>query len=694
MGSLLAVLAVGIIAGRKENTSEDYFLAGKKIPWWGVAGSIFGTNVSANHMVGMMGIGFSVGFAQSHFELGAILGLMVLCYGFLPVYRKLNLYTLAEYLGRRYDERSRGAYAIIMLIIMAVVQMVPGLYIGARAACLLIGGDAVQRVPVVAKPPALVEPHAKTTADQPEAASAGEKFKLHVNPTYYAAFVIGLAVIAAAYVIFGGLKAVVYTDVLQSSLLLIAGLLLAFLTFRALGGWGELFTLDGAVDGGKKMHLYLPSNHPELPWTGVFTGLMCMHCFYWGTNQFIVQRALGAASGRAARQGIVAAGYLKLLIPFFAISAGVAAFYLFRIKLPDRQIDPDTAFPELVKLVVPIGYGIVGIIAAGLIGSIMSTVDSLMNSAATVVTIDIYKRYFRPAAGDQELILAGRVSIVSFVISASLMAIFWLDPNSDKNFFLEISNYENYLTPGLLVAFALGMLWKRGTAMAAFATILSAIVFSWLVQYSYDNYVGADPIVYALAMEETKLEETNEDDLPSQLRGLSMLKRREALADTRAALERHVPLVGSRQHVIDWLGLRLNFFHRVVGVLFLSTFVYVGISLLTRPDVEKGRLNWTDLGGHAPRDLLNLGAMAGLTVCVLAALGYAMVQEWLEPILAGVLGAAWTLGMFLVHIVQTWNRPVETGEPEARGAVKVVTDDRLWAGLLCALAVFMLFYFY
>ena len=186
--ALIFAMVVGLIAGRKEETSEDYFLAGKKIPWWGVAGSIYGSNVSANHMVGMMGIGFSIGFAQSHFELGAIFGLMVLCYGFLPVYRKLNVFTLSEYLRQRYDERSQISYAIIMVIIMAVVQMVPGLYIGARSVCVLMGGDAVQQV--------------STTADDGETTSKNE-----VNFNYYVGFVIALAVISASYTIFGGLKA-------------------------------------------------------------------------------------------------------------------------------------------------------------------------------------------------------------------------------------------------------------------------------------------------------------------------------------------------------------------------------------------------------------------------------------------------------------------------------------------------------
>ncbi|MDP6720246.1 MAG: hypothetical protein QGF59_16415, partial [Pirellulaceae bacterium] len=401
--ALIFAMAVGLIAGRKEETSEDYFLAGKTIPWWGVAGSIYGSNVSANHMVGMMGIGFSIGFAQSHFELGAIAGLMVLCYGFLPVYRKLNVLTLSEYLRQRYDERSQISYAVIMVIIMAVVQMVPGLYIGARSVCVLLGGDAVQ--------PANID----ASEEDGQAAT-----KHHVNYSYYTGFVIALAVISASYTIFGGLKAVVWTDVIQSVLLLAAGLLVAFLVFREIGGWSALMAADRA--GEEKMHLYLPMNHSQLPWTGVFTGLMAMHCFYWGTNQFIVQRAIAARSDTEARIGIIVAGFLKLLIPFFAIASGVAAFYLFKERL-HREIAPDTAFTEVIRLVVPAGFGIVGLISAGLIGAILSSIDSMMNSAATIVTIDIYKRYINPNANDRKMILIGRLSIVIFVVLAALMAI-------------------------------------------------------------------------------------------------------------------------------------------------------------------------------------------------------------------------------------------------------------------------------
>ena len=140
-GSLFAVMAFGLLAGRKEDSSEDYFLAGKKTRWWGVAGSIFGSNVSANHIAGMMGVGYIVGFAQSQFEITAIAGLLLLCYGFLPVYRKMNVFTLSEYLGKRYDDRSRISFACIMVVIMVVVQMVPGFYFGSRSVNRLLQGD-------------------------------------------------------------------------------------------------------------------------------------------------------------------------------------------------------------------------------------------------------------------------------------------------------------------------------------------------------------------------------------------------------------------------------------------------------------------------------------------------------------------------------------------------------------------------
>ncbi len=611
--ALVGVMAVGLVAGRKEDTSEDYFLAGRGIPWWGVAGSIFGSNVSANHMVGMMGVGFTIGFAQSHFELGAVLGLMVLCYGFLPVYRKLGLYTLSEYLGRRYDARSRVAYAVILIVIMAVVQLVPGLYIGARATCVLLGGDAVREVSL-----------------------AGGAVEQQVSFAWYAAFVVALGAVAAGYTIFGGLKAVIWTDVIQSMLLLAAGIVIAILTFRELGGWGAMMALDRA--GADRMHLYLPASHPQLPWTGVLTGLMLMHTFYWGTNQFIVQRALGARSDAEARLGIVAAGFLKLAIPFFAIGTGVAAYYLFQQRLPERAVDSDAAFPELVRLVVPLGWGLVGVISAGLIGAILSSIDSMMNSAATLVSVDLYREYVNPDASDRQMIRVGRLSIAVFVTLAAALAITVMDPNSDEHFFLQIASYQSYLTPGLLVAFLLGMFWQRGTAGAAFATIGAGVVFSALVQLGYDHGLGRLPALAAV------------------------------------------------------LGRELNFFHRVVVVVALCTLLYVGVSLRGRVEPERARLTWTDLGGHDPGDLRRALGTIALALACFAALALAVARGGLAPGTAAVLGAAVAgLGVWLPILR---HRRDVLADAQASDPSPAWRDDRLWAGVLCAGGVFLHFWFW
>ncbi|MEC9096017.1 MAG: sodium/solute symporter, partial [Planctomycetota bacterium] len=516
-GALIGAMAVGMWAGRKEDTSEDYFLAGKGLRWFGVAGSIFGSNVSANHMVGMMGVGFSIGFAQSHFEIGAILGLLLLCFGFLPVYRKLNLYTLSEYLGKRYDDRSRISYALIMIIIMAGVQMIPALYIGSRTICELMGGDAIVSEagsPEVAETalPAALE---GTVGAQ---LKAKPSMKL-VSMPHYTTFVIALGLIAGSYTILGGLKAVVYTDIIQSVLMLIVGIGIAILVFSQFS-WGEMVDAnDTAVAGGAvdRMSIYLPTHHPQLPWTGVLTGLMFMHCFYWGTNQFIVQRALGAVSDKEARVGIIAAGFLKLLIPFFSIGTGVCAYFLLTNEDGAAAVDgiaPDTIFPYLVnRYLAPIGLGLIGLVAAGVIGAILSSIDSMMNSAATIISVDIWKRFINPQAGDKELIVVGKLSIVALMISAILMALFIMNPNSSSNFFLDIANYQNYLTPGLLVAFILGIFWKRGTGTAAFVTIIAGVILSWVVVTLYVNDITRP--LYYIARDSNEVSDFNFGQIPT-----------------------------------------------------------------------------------------------------------------------------------------------------------------------------------
>tara|TARA_B110000438_G_scaffold234227_1_gene230557 strand:- start:2897 stop:5005 length:2109 start_codon:yes stop_codon:yes gene_type:complete len=685
--TIIGAMMVGLIAGRKEETSEDYFLAGKKLRWFAVAGSIFGSNVSANHMVGMMGVGFSIGFAQSHFEIGAIAGLLFLCYGFLPVYRKLNLYTLSEYLGKRYDDRSRVSYAIIMIIIMAFVQMVPALYIGSRTICELLGGNAIiledsstatelaATANTISNPPGAISNQLQVQAPQSE-----------VSMPHYTWFVIALGVIAGSYTIVGGLKAVVYTDIIQSILMLIAGIGLAVLVFSQLG-WNEMLELDAAAGDASKMNIYLPTYHKDLPWTGVLTGLMCMHCFYWGTNQFIVQRALGAVSDKEARVGIISAGFLKLTIPFFSIATGVCAYYL--LMNEQSMVDdiaPDTVFPKLVtRFISPIGFGLVGLVAAGVIGAILSSIDSMMNSAATIISVDIYKKYFRVNATDKELIVAGRVTIVVLMITAILMALFIMDPNSNENFFLQIVNYQNYLTPGLLVAFVLGIFWKRGTAPAAFYTILAGIVLSWIVVQVYDSDMPRP--LYDIALDRASVSDFHAGEfVPAGYLGQNVHDMNQDQFDAFIANDIR-PNISAVQKMF---GPTLNFFHRVVFVLGLSAIVFVVISLITPCDPEKSKLTWTGLGGHHPTRLKVLAKTLCLSLVIFALLGWLTDQAFLTPTLAACFAAFWTLGVYGCEILEK----IKTDDSGMSRVQYILRSDLTYAGLLAATAMFMMYFFF
>lgn len=594
---LLGVMLIGLWVGRKEENSTDYFLASKGASWWGVAGSIFGSNISAHHIVGMMGVGFSVGFAQSHFEISSIFGLLLLTYGFLPVYRKLNIYTLSEYLQKRYNDQARLIYAVIMLAIMVVIQMVPGFYIGSRAMNTLMLEGGVE-----------------------------------ISQSSYTWGIIIMAVVAGSYTIFGGLKAVIITDVIQSVLLIFGGLIVAWLTFNQpeIGGWGGMMELDKA--GRNMMHMYLPSDHPQLPWSGALTGLIILHFYYWGTNQFIVQRTLAAKSDKQARLGIIAAGFTKLLIPFMSVGTGVAAFYL----MAQRGIpaDQDVTFPLLLKYVVsPVGFGLVGLIAASMIGAILSSVDSWLNSSATIITFDFYKKYVNPQASEKQLILVGRGFIIIVLLIAMFITIFTMDPNAKDSFFLNIATQSSKLVIGLVVAFALGMFWRRATAAGGVAAILGGIFWAYLLAFLYDNYLHEIPALNA------------------------------------------------------WLGDELNFMHNALFTAVLTTITHVAVSLATKSDSEKSKYTWTALGGHKPGALGKVAISVIVVVLVIIITAALMVNGLLPNWLAGGIPALLILVIFLIYVKK--KSPGETLLSKT-----TLKDDLTWAGLLSACTVFLMFLYY
>ncbi len=632
-GFLLGIMILGIWTGRKEDTARDYYLAGKSARWWGVTGSIFGSNISANHMVGMMGVGFTLGFVESQFEITAVVGLLFMCYFFLPVYRKLNVYTLSEYMSRRYNEGSRMMYSTIMIVAIVVIQMVPAFYIGSRSInILLLEESEIQQA---------VFP-AQAVGDIPTDAPLGseiqpvQKGKIDIAFDRYVIMIMIMAAVTGIYTIIGGLKAVIFTDVAQSIAMILAAILVAWLTFRQIeiGGWSGMMAMDAAKDAASKMHLYLPSNHPERPWTGMLTGLMIMHLNYWGTNQFIVQRALAAGSGRDARIGIVTAGFLKLLIPFISIGTGVAAFYLFQARMPMAALDGDTAFPMLLREVVsPLGAGLAGLVAAGLVGAILSSIDSMLNSGATLITFDVYKRYINPRATDKQLIRLGRWVIAIFVIGSAFLTTIIMDPNTKEHFFTYVSGHQSRLVVGVVVAFTLGIFWKRATPWGGFAAIVGGIVFSYGLTNIYNNWLHAiEPLGHMF-------------------------------------------------------GRKLNFLHAAFASAILSSLLLVIVSLLTQPEEEKSKLTWAELGGHRSGALRDILLKIFVSIVVYAILGAVMVFTAITPVIAAVAGSAWTWTIFILHLRKN-PRP---GQPTDRGSI--IKDDRFWAGLLAACAIFLMYYF-
>lgn len=595
--SLSLVMIVGLLAARhsksEEESSEEYFLAGRSIPWWGVAGSIFGTNVSANHIVGMLGVGYSIGFAQSHFELGAVAGLLILAYLFLPVYMNLRIYTLSEYLGKRYNDLSRLLYTCF-LIVLILVQMIAAFYIGSRSLMLLL-------------------------RDTP----------LEIG---YTTGVAILVFITSAYTIFGGLKAVVWTDVIQSVLLLVAGIMVAVLTFAQpeVGGWSGMMATDALAGETRKMQLYLPTDHPELPWSGALSGLLILHVFYWSTNQYIVQRALGARTLSEARIGIFVGNALKLMVPFFSIAGGVAAAHLFAARIPvGETVAPDEAFPILVNMVAPAGYGIIGIILAGLLGAIISSIDSMMNSAATLLTMDVYRKYIRPDADDHRLIRVGQLAIIAIVGLSAFMALTTYDPNSTGNFFLKVSSQSSHFTPGLVAAFLLGMFDRRATAIGAIAAILATPVLSFGSDYVYRVFLT---------------------DFPA---------------------------------IVDIFGLKLNFMHRVAFVFaatLLILFVVSRLSARGSAGDEKAPYLWINASGANPVVMRRAFYHFVAFLVFQAIMALCLQGDLILPTAAAWLSAAFTLTLFVLHI--------------RHDAKHIYKDDRFYAGLVSAATMFVMYYFY
>lgn len=445
-GAFLAlVVSVSLYAGRREKTSEDYFLAGRTLTWWLIGISLIASNISTEHFVGMAGSAYGrVGLAIASYEWMAAITLVLVGWFLLPRFLRAGIYTMPEYLEYRYDARARSLMAFYLMVAYIVVALATVLYSGA------IGLIAIFELP---------ELFASALSLDAEAARYWSMIA--------AIWFIGM--VAGAYTIYGGLKAVVWSDLIQGSALLLGGVIVVFTGFSLLGG--DAGVMAGVrtflVTNEDKLHTVLPWNDPDVPWLAVFVGgLWIPNLFYWGLNQFITQRTLGAKSLAEGQKGIFFAAFLKLIIPFIIVFPGIMAFQLFG----DEIGNPDEAYPFLISRILP--PELRGVMLAALTGAVMSSFNSMLNSASTIFTMDLYARHIRPDAEPGRLVRVGRVATAVFAVIACLWA-----PTIARfeGVFTYIQMVWGFITPGIVAAFLFGMVVKKAPPTAAIGAMIMGV---------------------------------------------------------------------------------------------------------------------------------------------------------------------------------------------------------------------------
>ncbi len=426
----LVVVSLALWKRRKDESSESYFLAGRNLPWWIIGVSIVAANISTEQFVGMAGQGAgSVGLAVSGWQLIGVISIILVAFFFLPRFLRAGIYTMPEYLEYRYSPFARALMSLSMVIIYSCVTIVAVLY---------SGGLTLQTI-----------------------------FGIPLNQAIW-----GIAFIAAIYTTWGGLSSVAWADLVQGGALLIGGLITFFIGLNAVGGWSSFVSHNP-----EKLHMLLPLDHPELPWTVLIGGMWIPNLYYTGLNQFIVQRTLAAKNLRQGQFGIIFAAALWILVPFAIVIPGIISHQLYGNQLGGT----DQAYPMLIRNLIPIGLR--GFIFAAISGAVISSLASMLNSASTIFTLDLYARYLKPKSSQKRQVAIGRIMTLVFLFIGCFLAPYLIDPRF-KGVFSFIQEFQGYISPGIVTVFIFGFIFRRAPAMAGEAALLLSApiygLFHWL----------------------------------------------------------------------------------------------------------------------------------------------------------------------------------------------------------------------
>ena len=428
IGAYFAVLA-GVawwVLLQKQETSEDYFLAGRHAGWFVIGSSIFASNIGSEHIVGLAGAGASTGVAMGLYELHSWLALL-LGWVFIPFYLRSRVFTMPEFLEQRYGPSARWFLSLVMLIGYVLTKVSVTVYAGAVVFQVLMGIDF-----------------------------------------WTGAIVVVL--LTGVYTVLGGLRAVLYTEAVQMVVLVAGSVMVTVIGLSRIGGWENLV----ATAGSDHLSLFLPADHPELPWPGMVLAPPIVGLWYWCTDQYIVQRVLAGRNETQARRGTIFAAYLKLLPFFIFLIPGVIAFALARTG--QIQLDSaDQAFPVMVKTLLPVGVR--GLVAGGLLAALMSSLAAVFNSCSTLFTMDIYKK-FNPDASERSLVRIGRIATGVVVV----FGVLWIPlmENVSGELYTYLQSVQAYIAPPIAAVFFMGLVWPRLNTAGAMSALVGGFVIGML----------------------------------------------------------------------------------------------------------------------------------------------------------------------------------------------------------------------
>lgn len=426
--------------GHQKN-AQDYFLASRALPWWAIGTSLIAANISAEQIIGMSGSGYAIGLGIASYEWMAALTLLIVGVFFLPVFLKNEIYTMPEFLKRRYGPNIQFVMAIFWLVLYVFVNLTSIIWLGATAFSTVTGLTQMQSMLV-------------------------------------------LAAFTGAYALYGGLKAIAFTDVVQVTMLVLGGMVIVFIALTRVSGDTSLL---GAIHGFNLLLQKVPNNHfhmilhPDNPYykdlpglSVIIGGMWVANVSYWGFNQYIIQRGLAAKSIHEAQKGIVLAAFLKLLIPLLVVVPGIAAVVI------APHIKNDQAYPTLMTLLPP---GLLGIVFAALIAAIIASMGSKVNSIATIFTMDVFKA-FKKDPSQKTLVVTGRATALLSLVIAVLVAKPLLGGFDQA--FQFIQEFSGFFTPGICVIFLLGLFWKRATELGAIVAAIGSVGLSVLYKFAGD----------------------------------------------------------------------------------------------------------------------------------------------------------------------------------------------------------------